>query len=52
MAKDERDHRRRPGAKHRETAFAGTLMAVVALTMLFDDDGERDDQEESGGDDH
>lgn len=49
---DDREHRRRPGATHPHIAFAGTLMAAVALAMLFDDDDDRDGKEESGGDSH
>ena len=49
MAKDderEHQHRRRPGAAPPATTFAGNIMAMVALAMLFDDDEDRADSED------
>lgn len=43
---DERErHRHRPGAATPATTFAGTIMTLVAVAMLFDDDDDGDTPE-------
>jgi hypothetical protein len=52
MAKDEDreyPHRHRPRAAPPATTFAGNIMAMMVLAMLFDDDEDRPNPEDEAG---
>ena len=45
MPRDDERERQRPGAATPATTFAGAIMTLVAVAMLFDDDGDADTPE-------